>query len=134
MAKMTRVADSVQPKTARARAKARKSAGRGDDTDSTRPLPTPSPAVKAAGGPNTLFSAAEAYTGYENVISAFGVLSERAARTLYPQQTDEAEVGGGAAIKARLIVEAVVRRDAHSEDNYVDFQRATSRLGLDAGT
>ncbi|SAM85901.1 uncharacterized protein UBRO_07809 [Ustilago bromivora] len=134
MAKMTRVADSVQPKTARARARARKSAGRRDDTDSTRPLPTPSPAVKAAGGPNTLFSAAEAYTGYENVISAFGVLSERAARTLYPQQTDEAEVGGRAAMKARLIVEAVVRRDAHSEDNYVDFQRATSRLGLDAGT
>lgn len=133
MAKMTRVADSVQPKTARARARARKSAGRGDDRDSIRPLPTPSSAVKAAGGPNTLFSAAGAYTAYENVISAFGVLSERAARTLYPQKTKEPEVGGRAAIKARFIVEAVVRRDAHFEDNYVDFQRATSRFALDAG-
>ncbi|KAJ1020795.1 hypothetical protein NDA18_005645 [Ustilago nuda] len=133
MAKMTRVADSVQPKTARARARARKSAARGDDRDSIRPLPTPSSAVKAGGGPNTLFSTAGAYRAYENVISAFGVLSERAARTLYPQKSKEPEVDGRAALKARFVVEAVVRRDAHFEDNYVDFQPATSRFPLDAG-
>ncbi|KAJ1021698.1 hypothetical protein NDA16_003834 [Ustilago loliicola] len=132
MAKMTRVADSVQPKTARARARARKSAGRGDDTDSAGASPTPSPAIKAATGPSAAYSAAGAYTGYENVMSMFGVLSERAARTLYGKEAHgESGAGGTAAMKGRLIVEAVVRRDADSEDNYVDFQGARTKLRLD---
>ncbi len=37
-----------------------------------------------------------------------------------------------ALVRGRLIVEAVVRRDADSEDNYVDFQGAKNKLRLDA--
>lgn len=135
MAKMTRVADSVQPKTARARARARKSPGNGGLPDgsastpsySASPSPTPSSAMKAVNAPPASGLSTGAYTGYENVMSAFGVLSERAARTLYGQKADDAESG----MKGRLIVEAVVRRKVNSADNYVDYQGAKSKLSLD---
>lgn len=114
MAKMTRVADSIQPKTARARARARKSAFVDEATDTSASIPTypegasrtPWPATSAVNTPRSLCST-DAYTGYENVMSAFGVLSERAARTLYDVHDDmQAAVG----LEARLIVEAVVRQ------------------------
>lgn len=131
MAKMTRVADTVQPKTARARARARKT---GSPEESTTPSPsaTPSPLVQAvnANAPLTA-SATGAYAGYETVMCAFRVMSERAARTLYSTRSAEQESDGereGAGSR-RLIVEAVVRRDADSEENYVDFQGAESKLG-----
>lgn len=71
MNKMTRVADSVQPKTARARARTQR----------------------------------HTVSGYESVLAAAGVLSERAARKLYgsPQEREHHQHA------ARLIVEAVVR-------------------------
>ncbi|KAJ9475595.1 hypothetical protein PHBOTO_005688 [Pseudozyma hubeiensis] len=123
MAKMTRVADSVQPKTARARARAKKSAVTNETSTpsySASPSPTASPpALAAVNGPRTSFCSTGAYTGYETVMSAFGVLSERAARTLYGQQLDDdPAVDAGVesvGLKARLIVEAVVRRDADVE-------------------
>ncbi|CBQ69856.1 conserved hypothetical protein [Sporisorium reilianum SRZ2] len=125
MAKMTRVADSVQPKTARARARARKSVS----ATSPSPSPTPSPALKPVSASPSSGGATGAYAGYENVMAMFGVLSERAARTLYGGADDVHE----AAVKARLIVEAVVRRHADSEDYCVDVQRAKTKLGLDGG-
>ncbi|CDS02312.1 uncharacterized protein SPSC_01193 [Sporisorium scitamineum] len=132
MAKMTRVADSIQPKTARARARARKSAA--NASSSTSPSPTPSPAMTAVNvSPSITASATGAYTGYENVMSMFGVLSERAARTLYGRDDSHATGAAEVGIKARLIVEAVVRRHAESEDNYVDFQGTKSKLRLDEG-
>ena len=138
MAKMTRVADSVQPKTARARARARKSAGNAESDSSVTtpscsasPSPTPSPAMKAANASSIPTSSTGAYTGYENVMSAFGVLSERAARMQYGLGVDGAD-GADGSNKARLIVEAVVRRDVDSEDNFVDFQGAKNKLQLDA--
>lgn len=135
MAKMTRVADSVQPKTARARARARKSAGDAPfdsslmtPSCSASPSSTPSPSMKAVNAPTLLASPTGAYTGYENVMSTFGVLSERAAKTLY----DQSDMDVASSVKGRLIVEAVVRRDIDSEHNSVDFQGAKSKLKLDA--
>lgn len=124
MAKMTHVADSVQPKTARARARARKIATTSTEssavttttmplTNSASPSPISSPTIKAVLMPNN--SKAAAYTGYENVMSSFGVLSERATRTLCGKH------GMDAVVKARLIVEAVVRRDVDSEDTLCGF-------------
>lgn len=137
MAKMTRVADSIQPKTARARARARKVATADssanvtpESEESSTPSPTPSPAMKPTNAASMLHSSAGAYSGYENVMSAFGVLSERAARTLYGRA--DGEEPAAALVRGRLIVEAVVRRDADSEDNYVDFQGAKNKLRLDA--
>ncbi len=96
MAKMTRVADSIQPKTARARARARKVATADssanvtpESEESSTPSPTPSPAMKPTNAASMLHSSAGAYSGYENVMSAFGVLSERAARTLYGKADGE---------------------------------------------
>ncbi|SNX86739.1 uncharacterized protein MEPE_05448 [Melanopsichium pennsylvanicum] len=146
MTKMTRVADCVQPKTARARARARKLAGHGgcgNDSTSTPSYlessfsPTPLPATKGVNATITKTtatihnSAAGAYAGYENVMSAFGVLSERAARTLLGPNigpnindgdTDCNHVEQCAVNTARLIVEAVVRRDTNLEHNFGDFQ------------
>ncbi|SPO30181.1 uncharacterized protein UTRI_06020 [Ustilago trichophora] len=130
MAKMAQVADSVQPKTARARARARKIATSSTEssaatttttttttttmpsTHSASPSPVSSPAIKAVSMPN---NSKAAYTGYENVMSNFGVLSERAARTL------SAKHGMDAVVKARLIVEAVVRREVDSEHTPCGF-------------
>ncbi|GAC97782.1 hypothetical protein PHSY_005369 [Pseudozyma hubeiensis SY62] len=123
MAKMTRVADSVQPKTARARARAKKTAATNETSTpsySASPSPTASPALAAVNGARAAsFCSTGAYTGYETVMSAFGVLSERAARTLYggAHLEDDSVVDAGAesvGLKARLIVEAVVRREAAS--------------------
>ncbi|TKY88104.1 hypothetical protein EX895_002814 [Sporisorium graminicola] len=128
MAKMTRVADSIQPKTARARARARKSVSTANAaaSDSASPSPTPSPAMKAvnaSSSPSITASATAtgAYAGYENVMSGFGVLSERAARTLYGGLEAEAEgvEVADTGVRARLIVEAVVRRRADLEENRV---------------
>lgn len=114
MAKMVRVADTVQPKTARARARARKGKGDSDSSDQSGEV---SPAMR----PTVVGASA----GYENVLSSFGVLSERSARAVYGNKEAKGEEGG----VRRLIVEAVVRRDVDSEDNYVDFQGAKSKLG-----
>ncbi|SPO31180.1 uncharacterized protein UTRI_06020_B [Ustilago trichophora] len=106
MAKMTLVADTIQPKTARARARARKTSSTTTTVRLTRSVscsPTASPAIEAV-------SSKAACTGYENVMSAFGVLSERAARTLGKYGSDDG-------VKARLIVEALVRRDFDSQDD-----------------
>ena len=121
MAKMTRVADSVQPKTARARAKAHKMAPNAlsatGPVASESPSPTPSPAIKPVNAsPCLAASAAGAYAGYENVMSTLGVLSERAARCLYQHdqiQSTTAELGP----RARLIVEAVVTSEGRCEHN-----------------
>lgn len=128
MAKMTRVADTPQPKTARARARARKSAAvKEEESDEGAGSDTTFPAIKV-GGSSAGLTAAGAYSGYENVMSSFGVLSERSARILYPK-----EEGDAVGVRGRLIVEAVVRRDADSEDNYVDFQGVRNKLRLDSG-
>uniref|UniRef100_V5EST3 Uncharacterized protein n=2 Tax=Kalmanozyma brasiliensis (strain GHG001) TaxID=1365824 RepID=V5EST3_KALBG len=119
MAKMTRVADSVQPKTARARARAKKSAN-GSTQEEESESPTPSPNMMPV-------TSTGAYAGYETVMSAFGVLSERAARTLYGADAEDGLGNGG--VKGRLIVEAVVRRCVESVDNHADHQAAELKLG-----
>lgn len=127
MDKMVWVADSVQPKTARAKARARKST-LPDDTPGLSSSASSSGSLSASppAGSNDEFAASlnlGAYSGYENVMAEFGVLSERAARVLSQDSNIEQSRG-------RLIVEAVVRRDVSSSDNFIDYQGVSSSFKL----